>query len=574
MNTTLKNYLKRQLWFRPIRLARLAYTARTNGHPDWTPILARDPDGWERSLRAAKHGPKVLIPTSVGGHFAVTPMESSLAVALTLRGADVHVLLCDAVLPACMACEVDWYPRLGVFLANGPSGDLCRSCFGPANRMFQAIGFHVHRYSEQLNQRDHKRAEELATETPLDAIRSLEVDAIAVGEHSLAGALRFCARGTLDGEPHGESLLRRYLHAGLLTTFATKQLLDRFDYTAAVFHHGIYVPQGIIGEVLRKRHIPIVNWHPAYRKKRFLFSHGDTYHKTLISEPTEAWEKLEWSPELEAETLRYLESRRTGKEDWIHFQKDPKFDLSEVERLGVDFSKPCIGLLTNVIWDAQLHYAANAFPNMLEWLFATVEYFRKRPDLQLLIRVHPAEIRGALPSRQRAIDELLEAIPDPPENVFCIPPESRVSTYTAMTSCDSVLIYGTKTGIELASLGIPVITAGEAFVRNKGLSIDANSADEYFALLDRLPLGQRMDGATTERARKYAFHFFFRRMIPLDFMEPIAGFPPYRIALEALELLKPGVSPGLDIICDGILKGTEFVYPAESIRTRQVCSAV
>ncbi len=114
MNTTLKNYLKRQLWFRPIRLARLAYTARTNGHPDWTPILAQDPDGWERSLRAAKHGPKVLIPTSVGGHFAVTPMESSLAVALTLRGADVHVLLCDAVLVGILIA----FPMVALYLPS------------------------------------------------------------------------------------------------------------------------------------------------------------------------------------------------------------------------------------------------------------------------------------------------------------------------------------------------------------------------------------------------------------------------------------------------------------------------
>ena len=65
-----------------------------------------------------------------------------------------------------------------------------------------------------------------------------------------------------------------------------------------------------------------------------------------------------------------------------------------------------IGLLTNVSWDAQLHYPANAFPNMLEWLVRTCEYFATRPDLQLLIRVHPAEISGFPPSRQPMLGEL------------------------------------------------------------------------------------------------------------------------------------------------------------------------
>jgi hypothetical protein len=506
----------------------------------------------------------------VGGHFAITSVESLLAAALTLRGADVQILLCDAALPACMACEISWYPRLQLFLEAGPSRDLCRSCFGPARRMFQSMGLRVRSYSDFLEPEDRERAQELAAETPYDEIASLQVDCIKVGEQAMAGVLRFFARGTLDSEPYGEPLLRRYLQAALLTTFATRRVLEEFDFRAAVFHHGIYVPQGVIGEVARKHKVRVVNWHPAYRKRCFLFSHGETYHKTLISEPVEAWEALELDPELEAETLRYLHSRWTGKEDWISFQKDPNFDSSKITSLGVDPEKPCVGLLTNVVWDAQLHYEGNAFPDMLAWLFATVEYFRKRPDLQLLIRVHPAEIRGGLPSRQRVVEELRRVIPNRPENVFVIPPQSRVSTYTAMSQCDCALIYGTKAGIELTSLGIPVITAGEAFIRNKGLSMDANSADEYFAMLDRLPIGQRLDQVTVQRARKYAFHFFFRRMIPLEFMEPTGGSPPYRIGIQGLAALEPGRSLGLDVICDGILNGNEFVYPAESIRSRQV----
>jgi hypothetical protein len=112
----------------------------------------------------------------------------------------------------------------------------------------------------------------------------------------------------------------------------------------------------------------------------------------------------------------------------------------------VDFANPFIGMLTNVIWDAQLHYPANAFPHMLAWILQTIDYFVRRPELQLLIRVHPAEIRGTVPSRQLVVDEIKKAFPDLPENVFIIPPESQVSTYAAMMPCNAVIIYGTKTG--------------------------------------------------------------------------------------------------------------------------------
>ena len=124
--------------------------------------------------------------------------------------------------------------------------------------------------------------------------------------------------------------------------------------------------------------------------------------------------------------------------------------------------------------------------------------------------------------------------------------------------CDSVIIFGTKTGVELTSFGIPVIVAGEAWIRNKGVTKDASSVEEYLQFLDELPLGQRMDEATTARARRYAYHFFFRRMIPLNMMEPTGGWPPYQVAIDSLNALRPGADAGLDVICQGILQWNVF----------------
>ena len=116
---------------------------------------------------------------------------------------------------------------------------------------------------------------------------------------------------------------------------------------------------------------------------------------------------------------------------------------------------------------------------MLDWLMRTIAYFARRPDLQLLIRMHPAEITGNVPSRQPVVEEIGAHFPTLPPNVFVIPPESPISTYVTMTQCRAVVIYGTKTGVELTSEGIPVIVAGEAWIRDKGLTLDARSPEEY-----------------------------------------------------------------------------------------------
>ena len=72
-----------------------------------------------------------------------------------------------------------------------------------------------------------------------------------------------------------------------------------------------------------------------------------------------------------------------------------------------------------------------------------------------------------------------------------------------------------------------------------------------------------MSETKIQRARKYAYHFFFRRMIPLEFLEPTGKNPPYHVKISNLGQLLPGRSNGLDIICNGILNGDNFIYPAE-----------
>jgi hypothetical protein len=541
---------------------------------DWNALLGPHWAEWEQAVAQARGGPRVLIATSHGGHPGVTPIETLLGVALTLRGAEVHFLLCDAFLPACMEATWKKPERHAEFVREGPQAFLCGRCWAEAQAMFAPLGLPIHRYSTLVGPDDHREAQALVDSLSTEAMASFRLEGLAVGEHALAGALRYFARGDLRDEPDAEAIWRRYFRAALLTVRAAQRLFDRYGFAAACFNHGIYVPQGLIGEVARQRQVRVINWNTAYRKRCFIFSHGDTYHHTLMTEPVSAWEDMPWTPDMERAIMDYLVSRWYGTHDWVWFHEHPQHDLEAiVAGLGLDLNKPLIGLLTNVMWDAQLHYPANAFPNMLDWVLRTIAYFATRPDLQLVIRVHPAEIRGTVPSRQKIADEIARAYPTLPPNIFLIPPESPISTSAIMLQCDAVLIYGTKTGVELTSFGIPVIVAGEAWIRNKGVTLDARSAEEYFALLDRLPLGRRLDEATVQRARKYAYHFFFRRMIPISVMEPLEGWPPFTVRFDSLVPLRPGGDPGLDVICRGILEGTPFIYPAERFMAVEVAPA-
>lgn len=538
---------------------------RNPAYPNWRKIIGADWGYWISALDSASTGNKILIATSIGGIAHLNVLESTLAAALTLRGAEVHILLCDSFLPACLRPEFQAVSSVQDFAVGGPlKVGLCDACPESAETMYRDLGITVHRYSELVDPDKHRTANELSTHLSTEAIKTYEINRVSVGEHALAGALRFYARGDLIGEPYGEQVLRRYFKAALLTVFAVESLFRLHDFLGVVLHHGIYVPQGLIVGAAQQASVRVVNWWTAYRSKTFIFTHGDTYHHVLIDEPVTNWEGVEWNPELETQLMEYLISRERGTRDWVQYNVDPKEEISAIEKeLGIDFSRPTIGLLSNVVWDAQLHFRANAFPDMMSWVYATIEYFARRPDLQLLIRAHPAEVTKSHKSRQPLVSEIRKKYPTLPPNIYIIPPKSLISTYVTMQQCDAVLIYGTKAGMELSSRGIPIIVAGEAWIRNKGFTMDASSPEEYVSSLNQLPLKERMDASVVRRARMYAYHFFFRRMIPLPFMVKIENPPTFNLGISSLSELEPGRSIGLDVICDGILQGKEFIYPAE-----------
>jgi hypothetical protein len=561
------------IW-RATRLARRWYHARADAYPDWKPLVGARRSLWDSARNAAQGGPRVLMATAIGSYAHGIALESALAAALTFRGAEVHALLCDGAMTACAECEASFYPDIGKFARQGPARDLCRDCAWPAERVYSQLGIRVHKYSDWLTSEDRLEARRLATSIRFDDVAAFTFDGLAIGEHATAGALRFFASGSLRDEPHGAAVLRRYLESSLLTAMATRRLMRSITFTSAVFTHGIYVPWGIVGEVARREGVHVSTWNVAYRKRRFIFSHEDTYHHTLLTEPHAQWPDLTISEALHRDLMQYLASRREGVFDWIVFHRPNRQTTDEIARqAGIDPDKPVIGLLTSVTWDAQLHYPSNAFPNMLEWLVQTCEYFATRPDLQLLIRVHPAEISGFPQSRQPILRELRKRLPALAANIIVVPPESGMSTYALMSLCNSVIIYSTKTGVELTSVGIPVVVAGEAWIRNKGLTHDASTPAEYFRILERLPFAARLGPSQLARARRYAYHFFFNRMLPLPFIEPKAGFPIYRLKLDSLEQLLPGGSPGLDTICDGILGGRPFVLHERDTRASELVTS-
>lgn len=212
--------------------------------------------------------------------------------------------------------------------------------------------------------------------------------------------------------------------------------------------------------------------------------------------------------------LGALLGARSGGRTWANFarrwQKAERSGSDRTrEELGLRADRPVALLCTNVVGDSLALNRQLFTEGMEDWLRETARFFGERPEAQLVVRVHPGELIGVgLPS----VDIVRRALPELPEHVRVVPPESKINTYDLMDLADLGLVYTTTVGLEMAILGLPVVVAGRTHYAQKGFTLDPSTQQQYFALLDsalRNPSASAPDARQIALARRYAYRFFF-----------------------------------------------------------------
>jgi hypothetical protein len=197
---------------------------------------------------------------------------------------------------------------------------------------------------------------------------------------------------------------------------------------------------------------------------------------------------------------------------------------------------------------------------MFAWLERSIELFKARPDWTLVIRVHPAETQvEGRESYDRVAEWIAERYPRLPSNVRVVPPAQPVDSYALMRTARLGLVYATTAGLELALHNVPLVVAGDAHYRGKGFTYDPTSVRDFDVVVNNLlDGGAALNGDSADLAQKYAHLFFLRRTFPASVVnEPV--YAQGRLAYSALDDLNVGKNRTLDVICDGILTGSEFV---------------
>ena len=491
--------------------------------------------------------------------------ETTLATSLRLRGIQPYFLMCDHALPACEWNRWGNYdPDPGEFAPPVGSpwrGLNCDHCTSSLAAVLANFPYPVARFREMIRPEDRGRLTAIVDAVPFDEYRSVVYRGVAVGDQAFASTLRAVQRGTLESTPYTRWLYRRYLLAALWVVELGERVLEHVRPDHMIVVHGVYVTHGTLCELARRKGVHVVVWDASYRRDALEFSHDVPLILALKDAPNTVWSERTLLPEQEKRIIAYLDSRRFGSQDQITYHAHAIESREQlISEFDLDLNRPIFSLYTNIMHDEAIFYSSKIFRDQLDWLFQTITYFSTRPGYQLVIRVHPSEARG-MGTKQAILDEIKAHYPNLPENVKVIPPESHLSSYTLADMSQSALIFGSRIGLEIAVRGIPVIVVGDTFVGRKGFTYDPNSQEEYFALLDRGAQLPRNSLEVVKLGLKFAYHLFFRATadFPHVHARGVDMSRGLRLTFRRLSDLAPGHSASVDAICDGIMRGSDFV---------------
>jgi Capsule polysaccharide biosynthesis protein len=467
-----------------------------------------------------------------------TAYESVIAQALRLRGAEVALLTCGGGLPI---CEIGW----GRLIAPRP----CDRCAWFTNRVANRGGFAPLRLADHLPWGSSPRR------APTQVVDGTTLSPAGTSFNSAAWFTRSSDPGR---SPDGAAVESDFEVTVRAVETAFGRILDQFRPDLVFALNGVFAPERAVRAVSADRGVRVVTYEKAARKDTLLF--GVTNAAPEMVTDALAEDQLSRPlTEAEAQALdALLLSRVSGAGAHEQYFDTPLEHEGETVRrsLGLRNDARVVSAFTNLAWDTALLGRDVAFESQFDWLARASDAVRGRDDLDLVIRVHPAESRWG--TAQPVEAELASRVGELPQNVHLVRPDEPLSSYGLLAISDLVLSYTTTVGLEAAVRGVPVAVAGRSHYRGRGFTIDLQSPADLERVIAE---PQQMSAEQVELARRYAFAFFFRLMIPFRHVTTV-GDGLTGITTSAEDLL-PGRDPHLDFICDRILEGGEFFLPSE-----------
>lgn len=454
-----------------------------------------------------KYG-NILITPIVGayGHL----FEGLYARKATLSGKQVHILRCNKAVKYCDIISSETKYKLL----------RCEKCLAEQDDFVKAFNCIEHTLIRP-NSDQHKEIESFISSFFEDVVdkkhffHDVEIDRVL---YSSLQKYYFMA----SPEIKNDIITRGYLYTVAVTILTMEKLCDEIRPDYVLTSHGTYSIWGSILEFCKSRNIFIVTHGITYNHCGIGFMYNDSCLTSEIDDKDGNWERY-LLKEHELIMVKGFLDERAGrtKDDKVTYDYNRNnkkhFNRAEIAKmLNVDPTKKIVGVFPNIPWDGDMCSGAVVFKNFKEWLVTTVEFFKNREDVVLVIRPHPAEKLTGTNAGRETISSLLKLTYEClPSNIVLLEADGEINSYTLGENCDFGIAYASTIALELLYLNVPIIIAGCPQYKDKNVGFDISSLQDYYDLIEKGIKGVlRVDDDRHYRLLQFMFYFYFKKTMP------------------------------------------------------------
>jgi hypothetical protein len=425
---------------------------------------------------------KCILFNTVRSFTNIFDTELFLGKIFALNGAKVYILIDDGVLNHWDSLKFDSLENLDFKKENlNPYTKHHHKKFAPQNQILKL----------RKKVFDDPYLQILPYSTLLNDPISTDLENENFFHHAKASTIRFFKNSDFD---LNQNPYNRYFKLSLdnckKTYTIAQKCLDRFKPDIFITSHGIYSLWGPMFDFFRSskvksyvyagKHSHALNFKYIYftdsrvqtlTRSSFWNHYKTTPVSTAMKEAVDNYFKIRFSHNTSDTKVYFGEDTTT-----LRVNSDPNI-------------KYHIAIFPNSIWDGNIHDRHLAFSGIIDWLVKTITYFKDKPEYQIYLKFHPAEI-SFFQNPEGLADIIEKKIPNLNSlaNITLIRPQEKVETYDFLKSgIDVAILYDGFLGLELPYMKIPAILAGvDGRFTVEGGNFTIRSEKEYFDYLGNI----------------------------------------------------------------------------------------
>lgn len=484
-----------------------------------------------------------LFPVIEFSHYQIFQMLI-LAKALSLRGYNILILMCDGYLDACEIKSVK----------NENNKNPCFNCKNNIKQILPLFNFEVIKFSDFFCKEDKDiLKQKLKSEYKKSKTFFYEgTDYSKIVEDS---TIRY-----FYGKPGGlnidEIRLNNFLTA-VLSDKIFKIILDKYKFDEVINNMSSYsvfepyynnckrlgIPYHLITLTQFNLNAVLYNW-PEY------YENLNRFNKWKKSR-----NKKELNKKENEELDKFLKSRFKGNVEIfknLNYFDDSNFNF---QKLKINPNKKNYFLFSNIYWDVGMSDLNICFNSILDWVYETVKILQNHDEIHLYIKPHPGEYFDTAKSLFGVEQYIKSKFENLPTNVTFIRPELKINTYSLIPFVDLAIVYNGTIGLEMLNKNKNVVVCAKAPYRGLSGTFNPENFIQYSKILVDFNNQKPID---IDQIRLFSYFYFIKSNIIFNLTEKVYGDNFMSYKFSSLDDLLEYKNPNLDHLLSCILNNQKI----------------